>query len=78
MEHKLKILPEYFIDIVDGRKTFEVRKNDRNFNVGDTLVLQEWSNGTYLAGYARVQVTYILNDSQYCKEGYVILGIKLI
>lgn len=78
MEHELKIIPRYFYDVIEGKKTFEVRKNDRNFNVGDTLILREYSNGEYLSGYAKVRVIYILNDTQYCKEGYVILGIELL
>lgn len=78
MEHELKIISQYLYDVIEGRKTFEVRKNDRNFNVGDTLVLREYSNGTYLSGYAKVRVIYILNDPRYCKEGYVILGVQLL
>lgn len=41
MIHELKILPEYFNEIMYGRKKFEVRFNDRNFKVGDTLLLKE-------------------------------------
>lgn len=29
--HALKIDPNYFDDVVQGRKTFEIRKNDRGF-----------------------------------------------
>ena len=35
MIHQLKIEPDYFKKIVEGVKTFEVRKNDRDFHVGD-------------------------------------------
>ena len=41
MIHDLKILPEYFVEVVRGNKTFEVRKDDRPFNVGDELILYE-------------------------------------
>jgi hypothetical protein len=41
--HYLKTWPEYFAEIADGDKTFELRKNDRDFESGDVLVLQEWS-----------------------------------
>ena len=40
--HELKIWPQYFDAIASGIKTFEVRKDDRGFAVGDTLVLKEW------------------------------------
>ena len=40
MEHILKIWPEYFILIASGEKNFELRKNDRNYKAGDTLILK--------------------------------------
>ena len=44
--HKLKTWPEYFVELANGSKTFELRKNDRNFWPGDTLVLEEWNPET--------------------------------
>lgn len=41
-EHVLKTWPEFFRAIVDGKKTFEVRKNDRGFQTGDVLHLREF------------------------------------
>ena len=40
--HDLKIWPEHFDAVVSGRKRFEVRVNDRGYEVGDTLHLREW------------------------------------
>lgn len=40
--HTLKTWPTAFQAIVEGRKRFEYRKNDRNFGVGDRLELREW------------------------------------
>ncbi|MCX7610250.1 MAG: DUF3850 domain-containing protein [Ignavibacterium sp.] len=37
--HKLKIYPEFFKEVCSGKKTFEIRKNDRGFQVGDILLL---------------------------------------
>jgi hypothetical protein len=42
MTHLLKIWPQYYCRLVDGTKTFEVRKNDRGFQPGDYVCLQEW------------------------------------
>lgn len=42
MHHHLKIWPRFFDVVQKGEKSFEVRKNDRAFAVGDTLVLEEW------------------------------------
>ena len=77
MEHKLKILPEYFEAVKSGSKSFEVRKDDRGFQAGDTLFLQEFENGCYTGAGLKVFVTYVLRDTEYCKEGYCIMGIKL-
>ncbi|MCA9353185.1 DUF3850 domain-containing protein [Patescibacteria group bacterium] len=41
-----KVWPEYFQEILDGKKTFELRLNDFEVNEGDTLVLKEWDPKT--------------------------------
>ena len=78
MIHALKTLPEYFNPVIEGKKGFEVRKNDRPFQEGDLLALNEWDAKTeqYTGRSCLVYIDYILNDEAYCKEGYVILGIK--
>lgn len=43
--HHLKTLPVYFDAVKRGDKTFELRKNDRDFQTGDTLVLEEFKGG---------------------------------
>lgn len=60
--HYLKTWPEPFAAIVDGRKTFEVRVNDRGFEVGDRIVLQEYEPGSaeFTGAYVSADVTYML------------------
>lgn len=83
--HYLKILPEYFERVLDKSKTFEIRKNDRDYKVGDTLILQEYvpnsTDKTHANGYTgreiEKMITYILNGGSYgLEEGYVVLSIK--
>lgn len=47
MTHELKTYPKYFQETIEGNKPFEIRKNDRNFQVGDVLILKEWDNIKY-------------------------------
>ncbi|MBP1544345.1 MAG: DUF3850 domain-containing protein [Oscillospiraceae bacterium] len=42
MIHELKCHPEYFDALILGKKTFEIRKNDRDFRVGDLVALNEF------------------------------------
>lgn len=35
--HELKIKHEYLIEVDRGNKTFELRKNDRDYQVGDLI-----------------------------------------
>ena len=75
MIHELKILPEYFHAVKVGAKRFEVRKDDRPFEVGDVLRLREFDGQKYTGEEVDVEVSYILRGSEYCKDGYCVLSI---
>lgn len=74
--HYIKNLPEYYNAIDQGKKSFEVRFNDRNYQVHDILHLQEWTDVEYTGREMEVEVTYLLDDPNYCKDGYVIMAIN--
>ena len=59
--HELKCWRAPFAAVKAGTKTHEVRKNDRDFVVGDELLLREYdpSTGAYSGACQRVIVTYI-------------------
>lgn len=59
--HILKIWPEYYDAILDGRKTFEVRRDDRHFMEGDILELREYEvyEGRYTKRVMHVRVRYV-------------------
>ncbi len=39
MRHEIKIAEPYYEAVREGRKTFEVRHNDRGYNAGDTVLM---------------------------------------
>lgn len=77
MIHALKILPRYFDAVRNGCKTFELRKNDRDFQVGDYLALNEWDEDHYTGRTELMEVTYMLNPNEImtCQGNFVILGL---
>ena len=62
--HYLKTVQPYFSEVEKGTKTFEVRTNDRNFQVGDEVYLREYDLDTnsYSGKQVRATITYVLND----------------
>lgn len=92
-EHTLKLNDRYFDAVANGIKTFEIRKDDRGFRVGDTLVLKNVNDeGKYIT-YAddnlginlvyeiKVAVKYILTHDDFpngIPEGYVVMSIERV
>jgi hypothetical protein len=85
-EHELKTDPQVFDDVVVGRKPFEIRKDDRDFEWGDVLKLRktkhtgaEMAEGApleYVGPPLYVYVTYILRGPIYgLADGWVIMAI---
>lgn len=76
--HWLKTWPEFYQALVDGAKTFEIRRDDRGFQVGDELILEEYDPTLHQRCYtgralAR-RVTYVLRGMG-LQDGYVCLGL---
>lgn len=76
--HELKILPKWFMDVALWKKDFEIRKNDREFEVGDILHLKEWNGTEYTGRGIRRRIKYIYHGTgEYgLQEGYCILGLE--
>lgn len=79
MIHALKTEPQYFEAVINAKKTFEVRRNDRDFRVGDYLALNELDDTRegYTGRSVLLRVTYILDDELFCKSGFIIMGFEL-
>lgn len=89
--HVLKCWPDFFQAMLDGTKTFDARRNDRDFQVGDTLKQVEWTPadsihsalGEYSGRVLWFKVTYVLpgsdsNTKTGIGEGFCVMGIKRI
>ncbi len=75
--HELKIIPKYFEDVKSGKKNFEIRKDDRDYKVGDLITLKEYENGQYTGREIKnLPIIYILRGAtKYgLMDGYCILG----
>ena len=82
--HELKIKHEYLVEVVMGRKTFELRKNDRDYQVGDLIRFDieesifDSTRDIYIDKDTLYKITYVLKDvPQYgLDKDYCILAIK--
>jgi hypothetical protein len=76
--HKLKTLTRHFEDIRKGAKKAEARFNDRGFQIGDSLVLQEWDERRkeYTGREMEMEVTHILEGAQFgIEDGFCVMSI---
>lgn len=78
--HELKCWMPYFEAIYTYIKLFEIRKNDRDYKIGDSLILKEWDDIMlrYTGRECERLITYILEDAPLfgLQKGFVILSIK--
>lgn len=74
--HNLKIRAEYAFPKLNGDKMFEIRKNDRNYEVGDIVLYNVIDdaelNRQFVAKFYKI--TYITNYAQ--QDGYIVFGEK--
>jgi uncharacterized protein YqfB (UPF0267 family) len=85
--HNVKSWAHFYDAIVKGDKTHDLRKNDRNYKVGDCLNLQRYDNinGVYTGERCIVVITYITSTEIPCAfssavldKDYCILSIKVL
>ncbi len=84
MVHEVKSWSRFFQRTLAREKMFEIRLNDRNYQVGDFLLLREWDELTerYTGLFQAVLITYILGADMHCavspvaiNKPYIVLGI---
>lgn len=70
--HDIRIEREFFNQICLNIKTFEIRRNDRDFSVGDSVKLKEFHDERETGAFLIIVITYITDYEQ--KDGYVVFG----
>lgn len=84
LTHQLKIFPEFFEAIRAKDKTFELRKNDRSFQLGDVLILKEFDQekNKYTGRWVKVKITYILQGEKAfnfgLRNGFCCMSLNII
>lgn len=78
--HELKVLPDWYSLSRNLAKNFEIRKNDRYFEVGDYIILTREPGNIGPVVFERLvrQITYVLRDCEFPEgiaKGYCILGL---
>ena len=82
--HDLKTWPQFFDAIACGVKTFELRNDDRGFQVGDVLLLREFdpykNGGEYSGRLVRRLVIYKLEAASFqgIEKGWCIMGLEVL
>lgn len=78
--HDLKTWASYFHAVLDGRKNFEIRRDDRDFKAGDTLLLREtdYASGEYTGRSVERKISYILRmePDLGLADGFAILSLE--
>ena len=79
MTHELKILPEFFNAVSSREKSFEIRKNDRNFQVGNWLILKEWDGERYTGNEIKRYVSYVFYGTEDfgLHPDYCVMSLKI-
>ena len=77
MIYNLKTWPSYFQEIIEGTKTFEVRRQDRNFHSGDILILEEYDplSDTYTGRNIKKEVGFMISGEFGVKNGYCVMSL---
>ena len=78
MKHELKLWPEYFQSIIDGTKPWELRRNDRDFKVGDILLLREYVPDTnqYTGRECERKITGVFSNLPMVASFYCVLSLE--
>lgn len=76
--HQIRLGASFFDDVCSGKKSFEIRKNDRGYKEGDILEMMEFADGRNTGRTVRVLVTYMIDEFSGLEDGYCIMATRLL
>ncbi|MFA6664898.1 MAG: DUF3850 domain-containing protein, partial [Lachnospiraceae bacterium] len=76
--HDIKLAATWYNDVRSGKKKFELRKNDRDYKVGDKLIMHEVCDGMETGRLIKAKIVYMLEEYKGLEESYCILGTELL
>lgn len=87
-DYEVKSWPAFFSKMISGEKKHDMRdKRDREYKVGDSMLLREYDpfGGGYTGRWAVVEITYITSNVTPCAmssaaldNDFCILSVELI
>lgn len=81
IQHEIKTEKQYFERVMSSEKTFEIRRDDRGYQTGDVVVMNEVDrrNSATLretGRSVRVRIKYVSHYQQ--KEGWCVWGFEML
>lgn len=83
--HEVKAWPQQFKQIKDNERTFDPRKNDRNFQTGDVMIVNEFEpdsgsdfdhpTGRFTGDKTRRRINRVFENLPGLRPGYVVLAL---
>lgn len=76
--HEVKSVQPHFDDVASGRKTAELRIDDRGYEVGDVLRQHEYVNGAATGNFIAHKITHKLSGEPWLAPGYCMLSLARV
>lgn len=77
MTHSIKCESFFYESVDSGEKTFEIRKMDRPYKMGDNVILQEFKDGKYTGRECTFRIGLVLDPLLFkgISKGYCVFSL---
>lgn len=74
--YQIRLAANAFDDVASGSRSFELRKKDKDYKVGDILEMLEFKDAKHTGRTIKAEITYVMEDYTGLVDDYCILAIK--